>query len=353
MPLPMYQEKKSTKQTKIIAIAAGKGGVGKSTVTVNLAEALSRQGFAVGVLDCDLYGPSMRKMLPDEQPPEQRENIFIPGICRMGIRMLSMAYFRPDSEATVMRGPIANSIILQFLKDVEWGELDYLLLDFPPGTGDIQLTLAQQAKLYGAILVTTPQEVARLDVRKAKEMFTRLGVPILGVVENMSYFIVDGKKQFVFGQGGGRHLAAEWSVPLLGEIPVEAEISRCGDEGTSIFNSPTGDIFRELAQYIMQPAPEKEKTQLAINKLYMKSTGLFTIEWNDQQVIDYKAEELQLRCPCARCHEAKKGNQPVELPVKPVTIEIVEPVGHYALKIRFSSGCSMGIYPFEMLRSSS
>lgn len=356
MPLPMFQEKTKIKQPKLLAIAAGKGGVGKSTVTVHLAESLSRQGLSVGVLDCDLYGPSLRHMLPDQVPPEQRGAVFVPGVCRMGIKMLSMAYFRSDSEAAVMRGPIANSIILQFLKEVDWGDLDYLLLDFPPGTGDIQLTLAQQASLFGAIMVTTPQEVALLDVRKAKEMFTRLGVPIIGVVENMSYCLINGQKSYLFGQEGGRRLSIEWHVPLLGEIPIIEEISRCGDAGESLFKSDQSDaqdaarIFVEIAKKIRHPEPSQIRSSLEIRKLYKKSTGLFVIEWSDGSVMDYCASTLQKQCPCARCREnpTVQSNDESEAVID---IDRIEPVGRYALKIRFNQGCSLGIYPFEMLRS--
>lgn len=220
----------------IVAIAAGKGGVGKSTVTVNLALALQSLGFTIGILDTDIYGPSIRKMLPENILPGQRGDIFIPASCQ-GIKMISMAYFRKEHEAAAIRAPIANGIIKQFIKKVEWGKLDFLLIDFPPGTGDIQLTLAQQANLSGAILVTTPQEVALLDVRKAANLFRLVNVPIIGIVENMSYYqaTADSEKIHLFGCGGGTRLAQEMNTPFLGCIPIESTISQCGDDGTSLF----------------------------------------------------------------------------------------------------------------------
>ena len=167
----MYSSKPTNNIKHVVAIAAGKGGVGKSTVTVNLALALQSLGKRVGILDADIYGPSVRKMLPEEQPPAQQGNQLIPATCHGGIRMMSMAYFRTEKEAAAVRAPVATGIIKQFLQTIVWGELDYLLIDFPPGTGDIQLTLSQQAHLVGALMVTTPQEVALLDVRKAMHLF--------------------------------------------------------------------------------------------------------------------------------------------------------------------------------------
>lgn len=249
MPLSLFKPSEPT----IIGIAAGKGGVGKSSVTVNLALALRGLGYSVGILDADIYGPSIRKMLPETEPPKQKDKLIVPAICS-GIKVISMAYFRKESEASVVRAPIANGIISQFLRDVAWGKLDYLLIDFPPGTGDIQLTLCQQANLTGAIMVTTPQEVAHLDVRKAMNMFDQVRVPIIGIVENMSYYYHPKTEEalFLFGKGGGERLARDKGVPFLGTIPIDPEISRCGDYGKSIFEinkeSASVKAFQQLAQ---------------------------------------------------------------------------------------------------------
>lgn len=260
MALKMFQKSERTPLssiTYVVAIAAGKGGVGKSSVTANLAIALKRAGYSVGVMDTDVYGPSMRRMLPEDQLPTQKGEMIVPALCQ-GIRMISMAYFRSTKEATAVRAPIANGMITQFIKNVEWGNLDFLLVDFPPGTGDIQLTLSQQANLTGALMVTTPQEVAVMDVRKAISLFNQVNVPIIGVVENMSYYRhpKDDEKIYLFGQGGGERLAQEIGAPLLGEIPIDPEICRCGDLGQVLFKEgepPTiaGKAFEELAKALV------------------------------------------------------------------------------------------------------
>ncbi|MBA3815715.1 MAG: Mrp/NBP35 family ATP-binding protein [Parachlamydiaceae bacterium] len=284
MPLKMFDSKKKAAPLSsiknIVAIAAGKGGVGKSTVTVNLALALQRSGYSVGIMDTDIYGPSIRKMLPEDILPGQNGEILIPAICQ-GIKMISMAYFRKENEAAAVRAPIANGIIIQFIKTVQWGELDFLLIDFPPGTGDIQLTLAQQANLNGAILVTTPQEVALLDVRKAANLFSQVKVPVIGIVENMSYYQkdADSEKVYLFGQGGGERLAQEMKVSLLGSIPVDSAISRCGDEGKSLFSESeysSGGVqaFFDLAKtFLKQMVSDKERSS---NEL-----GSFEIIWKE------------------------------------------------------------------------
>lgn len=265
MPLKMFQakEKKNRKKTtNVIAIAAGKGGVGKSTVAVNLALALRNSGQRVGLFDADIYGPSVRKMLPEEIPPSQQGDRIIPAICYGGIRMMSMAYFRKEKEVAAIRAPIANGIILQFIQNTDWGDLDYLLIDFPPGTGDIQLTLGQQASLLGAVMVTTPQDVSAMDVHKAMNLFDHLRVPLIGIVENMSFYRhrIDEAPVYLFGKGAGKRLATSAGVPLLGEIPVDPEISRCGDTGEPFIpleqkdGSQAREVFMSMAEAVMNEA---------------------------------------------------------------------------------------------------
>ncbi len=262
MPIHMYPQKNPSpsRLKHIIGIAAGKGGVGKSSLTVNLARALKWCGYSVGILDTDIYGPSIRKMLQEDRLPQQKGDTLIPAWCE-GIRMISMAYFRKENEAAVIRAPIANGIISQFIKNVDWGNLDYLLIDFPPGTGDIQLTLCQQAHLTGAIMITTPQEVAVMDVRKAMHMFQQVQIPILGVVENMSFFVHPSsqEKLYIFGKGGGERLSREYGVPFLGFIPIDPEICQSGDAGRSIFRDEKNDsltiqCYKELASKVMAQA---------------------------------------------------------------------------------------------------
>jgi len=267
MPLPLYKDPKKQSEPlplnplagvkAVIAIAAGKGGVGKSTLTVNLALALQAQGYRVGIMDTDIYGPSIRKMLPEDRLPTQKGALIQPALCR-GIKMISMAYFKKEGEATAVRAPIANNLIAHFIKNVQWGDLDYLLVDFPPGTGDIQLTLSQQAHLMGAIMVTTPQEVALLDVRKAMSLFDHVRVPIIGVIENMSYYKADAQAEplYLFGQGGGEKLATEMGSPFLGHVPLDPIVCQCGDKGNSLFaldpnaDRPITQAFHEIAKEV-------------------------------------------------------------------------------------------------------
>ncbi|MEQ9309033.1 MAG: Mrp/NBP35 family ATP-binding protein [Balneolaceae bacterium] len=221
----------------IIAVASGKGGVGKSTVAVNIAAALAKTGAKVGLMDTDVYGPSIPTMFDlFERPNITTQKKLIP-LEKYGIKMVSMGFLVDVNQAMVWRGPMATSAIQQFMKDVEWGELDYMILDLPPGTGDIQLTIVQTVPLSGAVIVSTPQTVALDDVRKGVAMFQKVNVPVLGVIENMAYFIppdMPEKKYHIFGEGGATRLAEELGVPVLGEIPLEQPIREAGDNGKPI-----------------------------------------------------------------------------------------------------------------------
>jgi ATP-binding protein involved in chromosome partitioning len=219
-----------------IAVASGKGGVGKSTVAVNLAVALAKDGANVGLIDADIYGPSIPLMLGVKEKPKvfQSENSvkMIP-LEKYGVKFISIGLLVDDTAPIIWRGPMASGAIKQFMSDVEWGELDFLIFDLPPGTGDIQLTLVQTIPLSGAVIVTTPQEVSLIDARKALMMFNRVNVPVLGVVENMSYFIAPdtGKRYDIFGSGGGEKICKELNVELLGGIPIDPRIREGGDNG--------------------------------------------------------------------------------------------------------------------------
>ncbi|MEO7933484.1 MAG: Mrp/NBP35 family ATP-binding protein [Chthoniobacterales bacterium] len=237
----------------VIAIASGKGGVGKSTVASNLAAALALQGASVGLCDCDMYGPSMAIMFgARERPAATDENQIIP-LERYGIKLMSMGFLLDDDSPAILRGPMVTRYTQQFLRQVEWGELDFLILDLPPGTGDIQLTIVQTVALAGAVIVTTPQEVALIDARKAATMFQKVNVPILGLVENMSYFQSpsDGKRYDIFGTGGGRREAARLGVPFLAEIPIDISTREAGDRGQPIVLSepqnPASLAFSDVA----------------------------------------------------------------------------------------------------------
>ena len=230
----------------IVAIASGKGGVGKSTVTMNLAHALQAQGLSVGLLDADIYGPSQRRMLgvdPDVRPEQQDEKWLHP-ITVSGIKAMSMAFLTDEGTAMVWRGPMASGALVQMLEQTLWGELDVLLVDMPPGTGDIQLTLAQKVTLAGALIVTTPQDIALIDARKGVEMFRKVNVPVLGIIENMATHVCSqcGHEEPVFGAGGGEQMAGEYGVEVLAHLPLSMRVRETADMGIPMLTGATDDI---------------------------------------------------------------------------------------------------------------
>jgi ATP-binding protein involved in chromosome partitioning len=239
-----------------IAVSSGKGGVGKSTVAVNLALALHGTGATVGIIDADVYGPDLPLMLGTKGRPGMFDNRIIP-VEAHGLKVMSIGLLVGDKEPLVWRGPMIHSFIQQMLRDVMWGPLDYLVFDMPPGTGDAQLSLSQVIPLSGVVMVTTPQDVALLDVRKAIAMFQRLNVPMLGIVENMSYFVAPdtGTRYAIFGEGGGQKVADEYGVPLLGQLPLDPDTRKGGDEGTPIIvrrpDSAQAAGFREVAKRVI------------------------------------------------------------------------------------------------------
>jgi ATP-binding protein involved in chromosome partitioning len=237
----------------VLAIASGKGGVGKSTVAANLAVALEKTGARVGLCDCDIYGPSISLMFGSrDRPMATEENRIVP-IEQYGLKLMSMGFLLDDAAPAILRGPMVTRYTQQFLRQVEWGELDYLVLDLPPGTGDIQLTIVQTVALAGVIIVTTPQEVALIDARKAATMFEKVNVTVLGLIENMSYFACpsDGKRYDIFGSGGGEREAKRLRVPLLGQIPIDIATRESGDRGRPITaetsDSPVAAEFMKIA----------------------------------------------------------------------------------------------------------
>ncbi len=235
----------------VIAVASGKGGVGKSTTAVNLA--LAERGAKVGLMDADVYGPSIPMMLGVQKRPKMTPEKKILPIEAHGLASMSMGYLSDDNTPVIWRGPMVSGLIQQFLNVVEWGELDYLVIDLPPGTGDIQLTLCQQAPLAGAVIVTTPQDVSLLDARKGLKMFEQVNVPVLGLVENMSFFVCGhcGTRTEIFRHGGGQSEAVRLGVPFLGEIPIDPEVVVGGDEGQPILlrspKSPVSEAYRKVA----------------------------------------------------------------------------------------------------------
>jgi ATP-binding protein involved in chromosome partitioning len=250
----------------IIAIASGKGGVGKSTTAVNLALALSHEGARVGILDADIYGPSQPLMLGATLPKGAKESKILSPVMSLGLQSMSIGYLIDEKAPMVWRGPMVSMALQQLLNDTQWDNLDYLIIDLPPGTGDIQLTLAQKVPVSGAVIVTTPQDLALLDARRAYEMFRKVNIPVLGIIENMSTHICSacGHADKIFGEGGGRHLASEYGIELLGSLPLDREIREQTDAGKPTVatdpNSQNAKIYREVARHVSAKLAEQEKS---------------------------------------------------------------------------------------------
>jgi ATP-binding protein involved in chromosome partitioning len=374
----------------IIAVASGKGGVGKSTVTANLAMALSLSGARVGVLDADIYGPSMVMMFNiQESPTGDDKNNLYPVITQGGIKVVSMAMFANENKASIMRGPMVSQMVRHFVDRVHWGELDYLLIDFPPGTGDIQLSLTQNCPLSGAVVVTTPQEVSLIDVRKGLQMFDTVNIPVLGVVENMSYFICDhcDTKHFIFKQGGGQKIANKLGLPFLGEVPLEPGVAEAGDDGLPIVlrdpNSVSAFSFMEIAgKAVSQLAIQGQSEEHMIGKFDWeandipaldmvqkiepistnspvfatkigKSGNHLVLYWSDGQVNQYEYRALRLACPCAHCIDEwtqEKILDPAQVALDIHPLRIFN-VGRYAMGIIWSDGHDTGIFTWKQLRN--
>jgi ATP-binding protein involved in chromosome partitioning len=240
----------------IVAVGAGKGGVGKSTTSVNLAVALAQKGARVGLIDGDVYGPNIPQMLGLTEAPEVSPEKRILPPQALGIKVISMGMLVPPDQPIIWRGPMLHGAVQQFMRDVEWGELDYLVVDLPPGTGDVALSMAQSVPMAGAVVVTTPQGVSVSDVRKAVGMFRQLSIPVLGVIENMSYFVCGHcqERTDIFGNGGGRRMAEELQIPFLGEVPIDTRVRAGGDEGRPIVaeapDAPAAKAFLDLASRV-------------------------------------------------------------------------------------------------------
>ncbi len=254
----------------VIAVGSGKGGVGKSTTAVNLAVALARLGARVGLLDADIYGPSVPAMLGLSGRPESPDNKSIEPMRAFGVETMSIGYLIEDETPMIWRGPMATSAMTQFFNDTLWDDLDYLLIDLPPGTGDIQLTLTQKIPLAGAVIVTTPQDIATLDAKKALKMFEKVEVPVLGIVENMAVHTCSncGQVEHLFGEGGGERMAAQYGVPLLGSLPLEIGIREQGDAGTPITaaapESSAAQAYLRAAERLIEEVAKRPRAAIPI-----------------------------------------------------------------------------------------
>jgi len=256
LPIPGVQN--------ILAVGSGKGGVGKTTIAVNLAVSLAKLGYQVGLLDADVYGPNVPLMMGVQATPHAIGQRIQP-LSAHGLKLMSMGFLNPGDKPLVWRGPMLNSVIQQFLRNVDWGALDYLVIDLPPGTGDVQLTLIQTTPLTGAVVVTTPSDVSLEDARKAVHMFEQVREQVLGIIENMSYLEHKGEKIYVFGQGGGARTAELMKVPLLAEIPLDPKTREGGDTGKPIAAAEPGSrqaaLFQDLARTIVEKANESKQRE--------------------------------------------------------------------------------------------
>jgi ATP-binding protein involved in chromosome partitioning len=364
----------------MIAVASGKGGVGKSTVTANLAVMLARQGLRVGLVDADLYGPSIPGMLgiPGDRPPAMSPGGKIVPTEAHGVKVISMGMLTGDDKPAILRGPMVTKYLRMFVTQVDWGDLDLLLLDLPPGTGDTQLTLAQSFPLSGAVVVTTPQDVSLKIARRGLRMLEQVNVPILGIVENMSGFTCPscGEVTHIFHQGGGERIAASLGVPYLGAIPLDPAIVDGGDSGVPLTasapESPAALAYAKVAAALVadtgavgglrapfdwdiasgrgQPAPAPDAPSGRPLALDYDAAGL-TIRWSDHvQRIDPR--DLRLACRCAACRDEMSGKRlldPETVPLDVVPTRIWS-VGNYAFGVAFSDGHKSGIYTFPALR---
>jgi ATP-binding protein involved in chromosome partitioning len=344
----------------LVAIASGKGGVGKSTVACNLALALRQTGASVGVLDADVYGPSQSTMFGVSARPETDERQRIIPIEAHGVRVMSMGLLTSKETPVIWRGPMATRLIQQFLSGVVWGELDYLVIDLPPGTGDVQLTLTQSVPLTGAVIVTTPQDVARTIAEKGLRMFQPVQVPVLGVIENMSYFVCGHcqEKTYIFREGGGQRISDELGIPFLGGVPIDPEVVVAGDDGVPIVErnpeSPAAVAYREIAARVAGAVARAnfEASDPSRPKEVIAEDRQLRVSWNDGSEATYPYDFLRNHCPCAVCVDEWTGERKSLVLLLPSNFRPMrmDPVGNYAVQISWSDGHNTGIYSFRYLR---
>jgi ATP-binding protein involved in chromosome partitioning len=359
------QKDKLVPQVKnIVPVASGKGGVGKSTVAANLAVALAKMGAKVGLMDADVYGPSIPTLTGAVPPSGGNPNRFVPPVVH-GVKIVSMGFFVNPGDAVIWRGPMLHKAVEQFLGQVDWGELDYLIVDLPPGTGDIQLSLCQMIPLTGAAVVSTPQDVALKVAEKAIIMFNKLNTPVLGIVENMSGYVCShcGEREDVFGVGGAKRNATERGIPFLGDVPLSVDIRETSDSGQPIVishpDSPSAKAFMKIAENLaaqisIRTANVGADDRPIPSKIELRSRQQLAIQWSDGKETLLNCYDLRVQCPCAQCVDEVTGERRLNpLAVsKDVWPQNIAPVGRYALHFDWSDGHRSGIYTFEHLRKS-
>ncbi len=345
---------------RVVAVASGKGGVGKSTLAANLAAALAASGSRVGLLDADVYGPSIPTIFGvNEKPKATSENRIVP-VERHGVKVISTGFFIPANDAVIWRGPMLHKMVQDLLGVVDWGELDYLFIDLPPGTGDVQLSICQSIPLAGAVVVSTPQDVAWNVAQKAIVMFDKLNTPVLGIVENMSRYACThcGTEEEIFGSGGARRAAERLGIPFLGEVPLMTAVRRTADEGTPLVlaepGHPAAKAFTAVAQALVvrADAAEKEKGKPLPVKFGPPGQKELLVQWSDGKVTPLDARTLRLSCPCAACVDETTGQRTLRPESVPAEVHVVSvsQVGRYALHAAFSDGHDTGLFAYDKLR---
>jgi ATP-binding protein involved in chromosome partitioning len=343
---------------RIVAVSSAKGGVGKSTVAANLAVALAQSGQRVGLADMDIYGPSAPILFGTTTLPEaDQETRLIRPVAAHGVQLMSMGFFLDDDAPVVWRGPMVMSATKQFLRGVAWDALDILVVDLPPGTGDIVLTLVQEVPLDGALVVTTPQDVALADVRRGMAMFAKTNTPVLGIVENMAGFVCPGcgKRDDLFGSRGGRALEQDLGAPCLAEIPIWTEIRASGDGGEPLVASqpdhPAAALYRDLATAV-GVAVDTVRGDLhgpePVEIVHDQAGGRLRIRWSDGKDTDYALEGLRGWCPCAQCQG--HSGQISFVAGADATLTGFEGVGRYAVRFLWGDGHATGMYSYAWLR---
>lgn len=347
----------------VVPIGSGKGGVGKSTVSANVAIALAKLGARVGLMDADVYGPTIPILMGANIPPGPGGAKIVPPV-HYGVKIMSMGFFVPKGEAVIWRGPMLSKMVDQFLSGVEWGDLDYLLVDLPPGTGDVQLSLCQKIPLTGAAIVSTPQDLAFQVAEKAILMFKKLRTPILGLVENMSGFECThcGQREEIFGSGGARRYAMANDLPFLGEIPLSTDIRTSSDGGRPIIesmpDSPSARAFFCVAENIAAGVSTLNLGGATTDRpepaeITQPSPTQIRIVWKDGHESVYTGYALRLACPCAGCVDELSGIRrlregSISKDIHPIAME---PAGRYAVRFHWSDGHSTGFYTYEHLRA--
>jgi ATP-binding protein involved in chromosome partitioning len=340
----------------LIAVASGKGGVGKSTVAVNLALGLQAIGLKAGILDADIYGPSQPRLLGISGKPEATEGKKLVPMEGYGLKAMSMGFMVDEGTPIVWRGPMVVQALNQMLREVQWGDLDVLVIDMPPGTGDVQLTIAQQVPLSGAVIVSTPQDLALIDARKGLAMFRKVNIPVLGIVENMSTFICPkcGERSDIFGHGGAKAEAEKLGVPFLGEVPLHMDVRATSDSGKPITAtapaSPQAQIFRELAVRAWAELEAVQGKGMKPPALEIAHGGeALRVTFATRDVHELPAELLRVMSPSAEVQGHSKEQRVTVAGKRNVKIRELRPVGNYAVRVVFDDGHDTGLFMWSYL----